>query len=176
MSVVRSKLEPSGAGGSAYPAIDTNDFKAALGSFATGVTVGTTCVGEEVRGITASAVMSVSLDPPLVLLSIQSGSRMHALTERSANFALSVLAAGQREVAEYFADSSQPHDGVAFTRFASHPGATGAPLLDGALAHIDCLIVDRLPAGDHTLFIGRVVKLESLPDAAPLLYFRGRLG
>lgn len=164
------------SGETTFPIIEPSDFKTALGSFATGVTIATTSVHGEIRGITASAVMSVSLSPPLVLLSIQNGTRMHALISRSTNFALSVLAATQRGIAEYFADSSQPHDAVAFSRFPYHLGATGAPLLNGALTQIDCSIVDRHPAGDHTLFVGRVLQLRTQPGAAPLLYFRGKLG
>jgi flavin reductase (DIM6/NTAB) family NADH-FMN oxidoreductase RutF len=157
------------------PSIDVSAFKAALGSFATGVTLATTGSGGDLHGVTANAVMSVSLDPPLVLLSIQQGTRMYGVLRFSDNFALSVLAKDQLQVATYFADSSRPHDTAAFERFPYHAGVTGAPLLDGAVAHVDCRIVDVYPAGDHVLFIGRALYVASSVDRSPLIYFRGRL-
>lgn len=155
--------------------IDIEEFKAALGSFATGVTLATTAAGTELHGVTASAVVSVSLEPPLVLLSIQSGTRMHAALRLSDNFALNVLAATQRDIALYFADSSQTHSTAAFSLFPFHLGHTGAPLLDGALAHVDCRTVEAHVAGDHTLYIGRAVHVESTSGLPPLIYFKGDL-
>lgn len=160
--------------GLAMPSVDLDQFKSALGSFATGVTLAATAAGDELHGATANAVMSVSLEPPLVALSIQQGTRMHAALARSDNFALSILAAEQEEVARYFADSSRPHGNPAFHQFPSRPGPTGAPLLDHALAHVDCRIVEAYPAGDHVLYLGRVIYTATRPDGAPLLYFRRR--
>ena len=157
------------------PVIDRQQFKHALGAFATGVTLATTAASGELHGATANAVMSVSLDPAMVLLSIQTGSRMHAALRLSDNYALSILTATQEDVARYFADTSQPHGSVAFTHFPYHLGQTGAPLLDGALSHVDCKIAETYVAGDHVLYLGRVVYLEVAPEGeAPLLYFRGR--
>jgi flavin reductase (DIM6/NTAB) family NADH-FMN oxidoreductase RutF len=157
------------------PVVDQQEFKRALGSFATGVTLATTAVGGEWHGITANAVMSVSLDPPLVALSVQRATRMHATLDRADNFALSILAADQIAVARYFADSSQPHGTTAFAAFPHHLARGGAPLLDGALAHIDCRIIAAHPAGDHTLFIGQVIDLETRASGTPLLYLRGHM-
>jgi flavin reductase (DIM6/NTAB) family NADH-FMN oxidoreductase RutF len=155
--------------------IDILEYKAALGSFATGVTLATTAAGTELHGVTASAVTSVSLEPPLVLLSIQNGTRMHTALRLSDNFALNILTAEQRDVALYFADSTLPHGTAAFSRFAFHVGHTGAPLLDGALAHVDCRIVEAHVAGDHTLYIGHVVYVDSSSGSTPLIYFKGDL-
>ena len=152
--------------------LDVRHFKSALSSFATGVTIAGTAVGGELHGATANAVMSVSLEPPLVALSIQNGTRMHDVLQRSTNYALSILATDQEEAARYFADSSQAHGSIAFDLFGTHPGPTGAPLFDAALAHVDCRIVDVYPAGDHTLYLGRVVYAASRADGEPLLYFR----
>ncbi len=151
------------------------DFKLALGCFATGVTVATTASPRGVHGVTANAVMSVSLQPALVALSIQAGSRMDAALKNSDNFALSVLSATQKDVAEYFADPSTPHDARAFLHFPCRRARTGAPLLHGALAYIDCRIVDIHPAGDHTLFIGHALYVASATPVPPLLYLRGEL-
>ena len=157
------------------PEVDIPQFKAALGSFATGVTVTTTLAPDGPHGATVSAVMSVSLVPPLVLVSIQTGSRMDSVLKCSDNFALSMLSAEQREVAEHFANSSRFHDARAFALFPSHRARTGAPLLDGALAHVDCRMVDTRRAGDHTLFVGRALYVHSTMSGRPLVYFRGAL-
>jgi flavin reductase (DIM6/NTAB) family NADH-FMN oxidoreductase RutF len=176
--VARATHEPMAATSddSHSPHVDVAAFKAALGSFATGVTLATTGSSGEVHGVTANAVMSVSLDPPLVLLSIQQGTRMYAALRSRENFALSVLSKDQLNVARYFADSSRPHGNIAFEQFPYHLAVTGAPLLDGAIAHVDCRIVDVYPAGDHVLFIGRAVFVASSADHDPLMYFRGELG
>lgn len=155
------------------PVIDPYRFKRALGSFATGVTLATTSSDTEWHGATANAVMSVSLDPPLVLVSIQLGTRMHRALRESDNFALSILSAEQEGIAQHFADSSAPHDATAFALFPHHLGYTGAPLMDGALACVDCRIVDTFAAGDHTLFLGRIMHLEIAEDGVPLLYMHG---
>lgn len=172
---VPATASPDGTAGQdgATPAIARQQFKRALGSFATGVTLATTAAGGEWHGMTASAVMSVSLDPPLVALSVQQGSRMHTALRCSTNFALNILAEDQAAIARFFADSSRPHSSAAFGQFPHHQGRTGAPLLDGSLAAIDCVIVAAHQAGDHTLFIGQVVHLETAASGKPLLYFRG---
>ena len=157
----------------AMPSADHAEFKRVLGQFATGVTLATTAAAGEWHGATANAVISVSLDPPLVLLSIKVGSRMDAALRRGDNYALSVLAAGQERVAQYFSDSSQPHDRAAFAQFPHRTARTGAPLLEGALAQIDCQIETVYPGGDHLLYLGRVVYLHAPGDGEPLLYLRG---
>jgi flavin reductase (DIM6/NTAB) family NADH-FMN oxidoreductase RutF len=155
--------------------VDVRDFKSALGCFVTGVTVATTLSALGMHGVTANAVMSVSLEPPLVVLSIQTGSRMDVVLRQSDNYALSVLSSTQRDVAEYFADSSKPHDSAAFQRFPYSRARTGAPLLDDALAHVECRIVDTHPAGDHILYVGHAVFVASPKPGAPLRYFRGEM-
>ena len=152
---------------------DRAEFRRALRQFATGVTLATTATAGEWHGATANAVISVSLEPPLVLLSITLGSRMDTALRRGDNYALSILAAGQAPVARYFADSTQPHNRGAFARFPHRTAQTGAPLLDGALAHIDCRIEAVYPGGDHLLYLGRVVYLQTNGDGDPLLYLRG---
>jgi flavin reductase len=172
-----SSLEPEATSidGPTYPEVDIKAYKSAFGSFATGVTIATTASAGQLHGVTANAVMSVSLEPLLVLVSIQNGTRMLAALRQSDNFALSMLATSQLEIAEYFADSTRPHGTEAFVRFPYHRGYTGAPLMDGALACVESRLVDVHAAGDHTLFIGRVVQVETLSFASPLLYFRGKL-
>ena len=158
-----------------FPEVDVREFKSALGCFVTGVAVATTLSALGMHGVTANAVMSVSLEPPLALLSIQSGSRMDVVLRQSDNYALSILSATQRDVAEYFADSSKPHDLEAFLRFPYRRARTGAPLLEGALAHVDCRIVDMHPAGDHTLYVGHALFVASPVPGEALQYFRGEM-
>jgi flavin reductase (DIM6/NTAB) family NADH-FMN oxidoreductase RutF len=153
--------------------VDHKQFKRVLGTFATGVTVATTAHGRDWHGVTANAVMSVSLDPPLVLLSIQAGTRMYVALQGSDSYALNILAATQEAIARYFADSAVPHNRVAFDRFAHHQGITGAPLLDHSLAAIECRIAGRYPAGDHVLYLGQVLHMELGHNVPPLVYFRG---
>jgi flavin reductase (DIM6/NTAB) family NADH-FMN oxidoreductase RutF len=153
--------------------VDPGHFRRALGAFATGVTLATTAHARDWHGVTANAVMSVSLEPPLVLLSIQSGTGMHAALRDADNYALNILAADQEQIARYFADSTLPHTRSAFDRFPHHHGVTGAPLLDGALAVVECHIAGRYPAGDHVLYLGRVAHLEVGAAVPPLVYFHG---
>jgi flavin reductase (DIM6/NTAB) family NADH-FMN oxidoreductase RutF len=150
-------------------AIDPDTFRAALGRFVSGVTVVTTRDGDgRDHGMTVSAFCSVSLDPPLVLACIGHEASMHPVVVQADRFGVSVLAAGQEALARRFADQrSDRFDGVGYAR-----GRLGVVLLDDALAHLECTIVDRREEGDHMIIVGRV-------DAAvcyqgrPLVYYRG---
>lgn len=153
--------------------IDQQQFKQALGLFATGITIATTAMEDNWHGVTANAVMSVSLTPPMVLLSIQIGTRMHVAMSESDNFALNILSAGQQQLAQYFANSAVTHSKDAFVTIKHHLGVTGAPLLDGVLSCVDCRIVERIPAGDHVLYLGSVEHVEVGDAATPLLYYHG---
>lgn len=130
--------------------------------------------GEDV-GMTATAFMSVSLDPPLVLVSLREGSRMDDLLDEQPLWAVSVLSESQRHIAGRFAMKGRVSDRLLFADIPYARGeATGAPLAGGALATL-CRTEQRVPAGDHTLVIGRVLT-ATLPsaDGSPLTYFRGR--
>ncbi|MDO0927138.1 flavin reductase family protein [Streptomyces sp. TG1A-8] len=131
--------------------------------------------GEDV-GMTATAFVSVSLEPPLVLVSLREGSRMDDLLAEQPLWAVSVLAESQRHVAGRFAMKGRLSDRLLFADLAHRRGqVTGAPLVDGALATLECRTEQRVTAGDHTLVIGRVLTAH-LPsaDGGPLLYFQGR--
>lgn len=151
--------------------VSARDFRAALGRFASGVTVVTIPHEGEpggVRGITASAFVSVSLSPPLVLVSIDKKARAHAPLLVAERYGVSILAEQQRRLSNHFAGFD---DGVTPT-FAE---LNGLSLVEGAVAQLVCRVVDRHEAGDHTLFIGEVEAL-SVTEGAPLLYFRGGYG
>jgi flavin reductase (DIM6/NTAB) family NADH-FMN oxidoreductase RutF len=144
-------------------------FRQLLGRFATGVTVLTTRTpGGEPIGMTASSVASVSLDPPLVLVSVDRRHDMYAALDAATHFVLNVLAADQEMLSRRFAaDEPNRFGGVGF-----RPNKQGIAVLDGVLAHIECEKQSAIPAGDHTVFIGQVVG-GSVTDRRPLLYYRG---
>jgi flavin reductase (DIM6/NTAB) family NADH-FMN oxidoreductase RutF len=151
------------------------DFRHAIGHFATGVTVVTSvgAAGEPV-GTTASAVASLSLDPPLLLVCFDRGSVTLQAVRAHGAFVVNVLAAPQRHLSVNFARRglTAVWDGI-----RHRPGHTGSPRLDGVLAALECTVEERLPGGDHEIIIGRVQAVETNGrDAAPLLYWRGTYG
>lgn len=146
--------------------IDPQTFKQALGRFASGVTVLSAHSEVGVRGMTASAFLSVSLDPPLVLVSVQKKAQMHAILPAAGRFAVSILASDQQTLSNHFAGY-----GEANARWSLDGSQT--PHLEGAVAWIDCTLHAQHDAGDHTLFIGRV-ESAAFTDAEPLAYFRGK--
>ncbi len=153
------------------PSFSLNEFRASLSMFATGVTVITarTPAGELV-GLTANSFNSVSLEPPLVLWSLsQSASSMKSLSGGS-HYAINILAADQKALAERFASRQADRwEGVPFTLAAS-----GAPLLTGAAATLECFNRSRHEEGDHVIFIGEVERCGHRAGAAPLLFHGGR--
>ncbi|MFD4035022.1 flavin reductase family protein [Streptomyces sp. NPDC058637] len=163
--------------------MSNDEFRAALARLAAGVVLITAQEppldehgrGEDV-GMTATAFVSVSLDPPLVMVSLRNDSRMDDLLAEQPLWAVSVLAEGQRQIAGRFAMKGRISDRLLFEDVPYIRGdLTGAPLIGGALATLECRTEQRVPAGDHTLVIGRVLT-ASLPsaDGEPLAYFKGR--
>jgi flavin reductase (DIM6/NTAB) family NADH-FMN oxidoreductase RutF len=146
---------------------DTKHYRSALGRFASGVTVVTTQHEERPHGMTANAFVSVSLDPPLVLVSVAHRSNMHRILPGIGCYGISVLAEDQEALSNHFAGRSA--EGLHIP-FIMHEGV---PLLDGAVAHFIVQVIDAHPAGDHTLYIGRVEYFEWRDDK-PLLFFGGK--
>jgi flavin reductase (DIM6/NTAB) family NADH-FMN oxidoreductase RutF len=153
-------------------AIDPNVFRSAMGTFATGVTVVTTNNDGYLHGLTANGVSSLSLDPMLFIVCVAKKANAHVEMTRAESFAVSVLTEAQEAISNTFASSSAPEPnslrGVAY-----HCGMTGDPLVDGALAYIECKKNGALDGGDHTIFVGEVVSVEIVSDDPPLLYYRG---
>jgi len=145
-----------------------------LGAFATGVTVITTHGEADAYGMTANAFSSVSLDPPLVLVCVISGTRGAETIERNAAFAVNILCADQEPLSGYFASRDRPGGRAGFAEVPHTTAVTGSPLLLGAGGFLDCRVVDRHEAGDHVIFIGEVVALGVDPDVRPLLFHHGR--
>jgi flavin reductase (DIM6/NTAB) family NADH-FMN oxidoreductase RutF len=142
-----------------------------LGMFATGVTVITTLKGEQVHGMTANAFMSVSLEPPLVLISVDRRTKMCSLLHQECRFGVSVLADGQRALSDRFAGRAA--DGGPAPSFAL---VHDAPLVEGAAAHFVARIDRSYWGGDHSLFLGRVEYARFTQNARPLLFHGGQYG
>lgn len=148
-------------------AIDPQRFRRVMGSFVTGVTVVTAREGDGVRGMTANAFMSGSLEPPFCVVSVAKRAHMHALLTGAQHFGVSVLAEHQEQLADHF--SGQP-DAGAPVRFVN---AGPVSLIAGTCARIAVEVAARHDCGDHTLFIGRIFHMES-EDRPPLVYHAGR--
>lgn len=141
-----------------------------MARFATGITVLTAC-GPHGHGMTANAFSSLSLDPPLVLCCVARAARMHTAITSAGTFAVSMLGAEQRDLAKYFADWHRPTGLAQFDSVDWTEGArTGAPLLDGALAWLECRVTDTFEGGDHSIFVGEVLA-ASRGDAQDCLVF-----
>jgi len=152
--------------------VSATEFRQAMGHFATGVTV-VTSVGDDGGpvGTTASAVTSLSLDPPLVLVCFDRTSETLRAIRSHGAFVVNVLAARQQHLSANFARRglAAAWDGV-----RHRPGPTGSPRLHGVLAALECTVENRLPGGDHEIVVGRVQDVEIGDEAAaPLLYWRG---
>ena len=152
--------------------IDSRVFRDVMGRFATGVTAVTVALDGRRRGMTANSVASLSLHPPLLLVCIDHSSAMHSLFEVAEAFAVNILAEDQHGPAEFFArlkDASDPMGG-----YANHPGALGSPILDQALAWLECRVSERYAGGDHTIIVGRVESMAiTRPEVGPLLFYAG---
>jgi flavin reductase (DIM6/NTAB) family NADH-FMN oxidoreductase RutF len=145
---------------------DTCAFRNALGRFATGVTVITSLEQDRPHGMTANAFVSVSLAPPLILVSLDNRSNMNRILPSSGRFGVSVLAEDQEILSTHFAGPPQKDLEIPFVTGA------GIPMIDGAIAHFVARVADIHPAGDHTLYIGEVEHFEFREDR-PLLFHAG---
>ncbi len=139
--------------------------------FATGVTIVTARTPAGVLvGLTANSFNSVSLNPPLVLWSLSQGASSMAALSTGSHYAINILSADQKELAERFASRREDR----WLDVAFSEGASGAPLLDGAAATFECFNRSRYEEGDHVIFVGEVERCSHQAGAAPLLYHGGR--
>ncbi|HXX90782.1 MAG TPA: flavin reductase family protein [Acidimicrobiales bacterium] len=153
------------------PGIESGRFREVLGHFATGVTIVTAIEDGEPVGFTCQAFTSLSLEPPLVALAPAKNSTSWPRIANAGSFCVNILAEDQEALCREFAVSG----GDKFRGVGWRPGATGAPVLDGALAWVECAFEHAYDAGDHELVVGRVLDLGVTP-ARPLLYYRGGFG
>lgn len=152
---------------------DTAEFRRILGHWVTGVAVVTTRTADgRPCGLTANAVASLSLEPPLVLVCVERQADTHDCILRTGSFAIAVLGQAQERLARRFAldEAGGKFDGVAFRE-----ERTGAPVLEGALAWVDCRLWRHYEGGDHTIFVGEVLAGDA-QEGEPLLYYRGGYG
>src|SRR5437660_3675579 len=142
-----------------------------MGHFASGVTIMTTTANGRMHGMTVSAFASQSLEPLLILVSVERSTEMHKLVMASRAFAINVLGEQGEGTARFFADNARLK-GAEFVEGAYHLGVSGAPILEEAAAYLEATLDATLEAGDHTVMVGRVVALKVVRDTAPLTYYR----
>ena len=152
--------------------IEGEAFRDVMGRFATGVSIVTTLdENGGPAGITVSAMSSVSLDPPLVMVALARNRFITPIVAANRRYAVNVLRADQQALSDCFAHAPVRPGREDFCGAAWHRGPTGLPLLDGTLGAIECSVVETYPVGDHELFIARVDSLQ-VDEGDPLLYFR----
>ncbi|HUG49298.1 MAG TPA: flavin reductase family protein [Candidatus Limnocylindria bacterium] len=163
----------------AQPALDPQQYREALGRFVTGVTVVTTLeqtqAGAQPWGTTVNSFTGVSLDPPLVLVSIGRNRAIHPIIGRTGRFGVNVLGEGSQVLSDCFAGapSAMPKDAFCGARWEA--SEAGLPLLEQAIAFVGCAVERTIEAGDHTLYIARVLETAVRDEPGwPLLYFRRR--
>jgi flavin reductase (DIM6/NTAB) family NADH-FMN oxidoreductase RutF len=155
-------------------AFNGREFRSALGTFATGVTVVTTQGSDEAYGLTANAFSSVSLDPPLILVCVISGTRGSESIQENGVFAVNILGAEQEPYSRYFASRDRPRGKEAFAQIPHRTEITGSPILEGVAGYLDCRVHASHQAGDHVIFIGEVVGLGLDTEARPLVFHSGQ--
>jgi flavin reductase (DIM6/NTAB) family NADH-FMN oxidoreductase RutF len=150
--------------------MDSDTFRRLLSRFASGIAIITARDGERDVGMTVSAFCSVSLSPPLVLVCVDRGASMHDLLLHHPKLGISIVTCEHEAHCRRFADKNETErfDGVPVTR-----GTTAVALLDDAMAHLECQLVQHCQAGDHTIFIAEVEAGE-MREGQPLLYYRGQ--
>jgi len=126
-----------------------------------------------VRGMTANAVTSVSLDPLLLLICVDKRTVSHQFLDEAKSFAVNILAEDQEHVSRALA-SRDSEDARRLMGHPYHPGQTGSPILDECVAHLACRVTEVFPGGDHSIFIGEVVWGEVMRETAPLIFHRGK--
>lgn len=152
----------------AQHSILSRDMRTVLGSFASGVTV-VTAIGDEPLGFTCQSFASLSLDPPLVALCPARTSVTWPHIREIGRFCVNVLAEDQKALSDRFA-----HSGTGkYVGLRWSPAPSGAPVLDGSVAWVDCTLRAEYNGGDHTVVIGEVRDLSARPDRNPLLFYRG---
>jgi flavin reductase (DIM6/NTAB) family NADH-FMN oxidoreductase RutF len=149
---------------------DANELRRVMGMFATGVTVLTTRDAEgRPYGLTANAVTSLSLDPPLLIICIDKRAETHPHFSDSRCFVVNILSEEQSELSTHFAKSG----GEKFGTLPFSTNQDGVPVLEGTLAHVECRIVETYEGGDHVIHIGEIQHAE-VRGGRPLLFFQGR--
>jgi 3-hydroxy-9,10-secoandrosta-1,3,5(10)-triene-9,17-dione monooxygenase reductase component len=162
----------------AMSGIEPDVFRRVMGHFVTGVTVVTALDGDRPYGITVNALSSVSLQPPLVMVALDRRRFLTPVVRAGGRYAVNILGEDQQALSDCFAGAPVTPGREAFCGASWQPGPSGLPLLDGAIATLECTVVQTFSAGDHDLFIGEVETLGSHgkqgSEPMPLLYYRRR--
>ena len=153
--------------------VAADEFKQVLASWATGVTIVTARSADRIHGMTVSAFSEVSLDPPLVLVCADKSSNTRPVIEEGGVFAVNILARDQEALSNKFA--SKRDEWKRFDGLETDTGPSGAPLLRGVVANLDCTVVGAHEHGDHVVYVGAVQEVRHF-DREPLLYCRGAYG
>jgi flavin reductase (DIM6/NTAB) family NADH-FMN oxidoreductase RutF len=154
-------------------ALTKDEYRQLIGCFPTGVTIITMAREGEVRGMTANAITSVSLEPLLLLICVDKRTITHRFLEEAKTFAVNILAEDQEHVSRALA-SRDSDDARRLMGHPYHPGQTGCPILDDCVAYLECRTTEVFPGGDHSIFIGEVIWGEILREDPPLIFFRGK--
>jgi flavin reductase (DIM6/NTAB) family NADH-FMN oxidoreductase RutF len=152
------------------PAVNDAEFRSAMSGLASSVHVVTARRGDERIGRTATSVLSLSAQPPAILVSIDIVSRLADLIAKTGSFSLAMLAAGQEAIADAFAGQVEPAERFNVGQWGSWP--SGQPFLRGAVTVLDCEVIGAMETGTHVLFAGAIVEAETSTDASPLLWHR----
>jgi flavin reductase len=149
--------------------VSGDEFKLVMRRFAASVNVITSANGSVKNGMTATAVCSVSADPPSALIIVNKSNRSHPIIDGTKAFAVNVLSSNQKQIAGHFASKlTDP-----FAQIPHVIGKTGCPIIEGADAHIECVVIEQLDVGTHTIFVGKIVAAGA-DCGEPLLYHEGR--
>ena len=159
--------------------IEGQDYREVLTRFATGVTVVTTLEqtdgDPQPWGTTVNSFTGISLDPPLVLVSIGRERSIHPIIERTGRFGVNILGEGSQQISDCFAGAPSPLPRQAFCNADYQLSRAGLPVLEQAIAYLSCDVDRVIEAGDHTIYLGKVIETACRDDVGwPLLYFRRR--
>ncbi len=156
------------------PPFSSKDFRDVVGAFATGVTVITTRGEGHAYGMTANAFCSVSLAPPLVLVCTLASSEASEHLRRNGVFAVNILGTDHEPLSRFFSSEDRPRGRDAFADVSYRAATSGSPILEGAIAYLDCRLHAEHATGDHVIFIGEVLELGADDKAEPLIFHRGQ--
>jgi flavin reductase (DIM6/NTAB) family NADH-FMN oxidoreductase RutF len=150
--------------------VDTNELRRAMRRWATGVSIVSTHLEGVDHGMTVNSLTSISLDPPLVLVSLEQGTRTHGMVKQSGFFGVSILSQKHQEISDRFAGRETEYDDR-YLGLETTTMITDAPLLVDSLSNLDCRVVSTYEAGTHTIFIGKVLAAQINGVADPLIYY-----
>jgi flavin reductase (DIM6/NTAB) family NADH-FMN oxidoreductase RutF len=150
--------------------LDAEQLRAAMRAWTSGVTVVTAAYDGEQHGMTVNSFTSISLDPPLIIISLQTASHTHALVSKARVFAVTILSADQQSISERFAGRSSTEAGSRLENLETETLVSGAPFIKGGLAYLDCRVTQSIPSGMNTLFIAEVVAARGYDHDRVLVY------